>query len=74
MQEREMKYTFKYQKLPREESHPVTNPLGENSRNSAEKQERVKTLIKYKNNKHKMLALYKRWKKHNEVQLRKKWT
>ena len=48
MQEREMKYTFNKLKLPSEESHPVTDPLGENSRNPAKKQEkgeeRIKTL------------------------------
>ena len=40
MQEREMKYTFNYKKLPTEESHPVTDPLGENSRNPAKKWEK----------------------------------
>ena len=40
MQEREMKYTFKWQKLPSEESYPVTDHLGENSRNPAKKQEK----------------------------------
>ena len=39
MQEREMKYTFKWQKLLSEESHPVTDPLRENSRNIAKKRE-----------------------------------
>ena len=32
MHEREMKYTEKQQKLPNEESHPVTDPLGDNKR------------------------------------------
>ena len=40
MQEREMKYTFNEQKLPTEELHPVTDPLGENSRNPVKKQEK----------------------------------
>ena len=51
----------------------MTDSLGENSRNPAKKhavEERVKT-IKYNNNKHNMLALYKRWKKYNEFQLTK---
>ena len=45
MQEREMKYTFNEQKLPNEESHPVTDPLGENSRNPAKNRE--KSVLKH---------------------------
>ena len=41
MQESEKKITFKKQKLSSEESHPVTDPLGENSRNPAKKQKSV---------------------------------
>ena len=37
------KYTGEKQKLPSEESNPVTDPFGENSRNPAKEQERVKT-------------------------------
>ena len=37
MYEREMKYTEEWQKLPSEESHPVTYPFGE------ETEERDKT-------------------------------
>ena len=40
-QKREMKYTFNLQNLPSEESHPVTHPLGEKSRNPAKKQEKI---------------------------------
>ena len=40
MQEREMKYTFKWPQLPSEESHPVTDQLEEDSRNPAKKQEK----------------------------------
>ena len=56
----------------------MTDPLGENSRNPAKKQEkkklsntiRVKTLSNTRiiNN---MLVLYKIWKKNNEIQLTK---
>ena len=35
-----MKYTGEYQNLPSEESHPKTDPLGENRKNPEEKQEK----------------------------------
>ena len=35
MHEREIKYTGEQQKFQSEESHPVTDHLGENSRNPA---------------------------------------
>ena len=64
-----MKCTGEEQKLLSDESHPVTDPLGEscfrNKRRSCE------NVIKYNNNKHSMIALYKRCKKHNEIQLTK---
>ena len=41
MQERGMKYTLELQKLPSEGSHPVNDPLGENSRNPANQQKHV---------------------------------
>ena len=47
----------------------MTDPLGENSRNPAKKQEKH---IKYNNNKHNMLVLYKRWEEYNEFELTKK--
>ena len=40
MQECQMKYTIKWQKLPSEKSHPVTDSLGENSINPAKKQDK----------------------------------
>ena len=40
MHERKMKYTKEEQKLQSEESHPVTDPLGESRRNPAKKQEK----------------------------------
>ena len=50
----------------------MTDPLGENSRNSAKKQE--KSVLKpseINNNKHNMPVLCKRVKKYNEIQLTK---
>ena len=54
----------------------MTDPLEENSRNGAKKQEksRGKNAIKYNYNKHNMLVLYKSWKKNNETQLTKNET
>ena len=49
----------------------MTDPLGENSKNPAKKQEKRVLKIKYNNNKQKMLVLYKRWKKYNQFQLTK---
>ena len=67
-----MKHNIELQKLPSEESHSMTDCLRENSANHLKKHEkRVVNLIKYNNNKHNMLVLYKRWKKHNEIQLTK---
>ena len=40
MHEREMMYTGEQQKLPNEESHPVTDPLRVNSKNLAKKQKK----------------------------------
>ena len=40
MHERGLKYSKEKQKLPSEESHPVTDPLKENSRNPAKKQDK----------------------------------
>ena len=40
MHEREMKYTGESQKLLSEDSHPETDSLGENRRNSANKSEK----------------------------------
>ena len=57
----------------------MTDPLGENSRNPAKEQE--KSVVKpnqnnnnnnNNNNKQNMLGRYKRWRKHNEIQLTKK--
>ena len=68
-----MKYTLNYQKLPSEETHPGTDPLGENIRNTAKKQgSQTENPIKYNNNKHNTLVLYKSWKKYYEFQLTKK--
>ena len=42
----------------------MTDPLAENIRNAAKKQEKsVQNRIKYNNNKQSMSALHKRWKK-----------
>ena len=53
----------------------MTDPLGENSKNSAKKQEKgffaESNLIKYNSNKHNISALYKRVNKHNEIELTK---
>ena len=60
----EMKNHSRITELPSEESHPVTDPLGENSRNPAKKQE---TSLSLPN--HNVIiiniiciVLYKRWK------------
>ena len=45
MQGRKMKNTFKSQNLPSEESHPVTDPLGENSRNPAKNLEKSVLIV-----------------------------
>ena len=61
MQESEMKYTFNDSQ---EESYPVTDHLGENSKNPAKKQEKSGlNPIKHNYNKHNMSVLCKSWKK-----------
>ena len=57
----------------------MTDPLSENNRNPAKKQEKsvlkpfqIQEIVQSQlgipnNNKHNMLALYKRWEKHNEI-------
>ena len=60
MYELEMKYTEENLKLPSKESHPMTDPLGENKINPVKKQ--VKSVLKpnqTNNNKHNMLISYK---------------
>ena len=49
----------------------MTYPLGENRRNPAKKH---KTVLEpnHKNNKHNMLLVYKRGKKHDKIQIYKK--
>ena len=48
---------------------PRTEEIMQNNRTACS------NLIKYDNNKHAMLALYKKWKKHNEILVtKKKWT
>ena len=50
----------------------MTDPLGETSINGKKQEKSVLNLIRYNNNRHNMLVLDKRWKKHNEFQLTKK--
>ena len=54
---------------PREESHPVTDPLGNTVEETGDKL--ITTKSKYNNNKQNMVIFYKKWKKNNEIQLTK---
>ena len=54
---------------PSEESHSVTDPLGETVEETGDKL--ITTKSKYNNNKPNMVIFYKKWKKYNEIQLAK---
>ena len=71
MHQHEMKNHLEEQKLPSEESHLVTDPLGENRRNPAKNHENILSISNL-NTIIMNIIFYKKWNKLNEIKLKNK--